>query len=113
MVREVQRKRTFVHRTYALDRHLRPGAFAAKPHEGFIDRNPRHPSGKGRVPLKLPQPDESFLKALLHNVFRVRLVASESQDNAQNSSVITTDQHFKRLISPAFGGSNQRHVIFS
>jgi hypothetical protein len=63
--------------------------------------------------VKLPQLDESFLKALLHNVFRVRSVASESQDNAQHSSVITTDQHFKRLISPAFGGSNQRHVIFS
>jgi len=54
------------------------------------------------------QVDESFLQALLHNVFCVFSDASEASRNSENPSVVTLDENFKCLSISTFGGKDER-----
>jgi hypothetical protein len=55
--------------------------------------------------------DKRLLKALLHDVFGVFPVASDTQRHEENSLLVTFDQLCKRRSFPYLGVSNQ-HFVF-
>jgi hypothetical protein len=63
--------------------------------------------------FELLQMQERLLKALLHDVFSVGLIASESHGGAQHLRPVAPDQNVEGFsASAALGRRNERSVIF-
>jgi hypothetical protein len=60
--------------------------------------------------FELLQMHKGLLKALLRDVFRVGLIASESQSDTQHLGPIKADENFKRLAVSVFGRDDKRLV---
>jgi hypothetical protein len=55
--------------------------------------------------------DESFLEALLHDVFCIFSDAGEASRNGENPLVVTPDQNFKCLSISTLGGNDKCRVF--
>jgi hypothetical protein len=54
---------------------------------------------------------ESFLEALLDDVFGVLPDAGETSRNGKNLSLVMLDEHFKCGPVPTFGGKDERRFF--
>lgn len=75
-------------------------------HQGFVDRDPREPTGKGRPAFEFAQVYEGPLEASLQHVLGIPLVACNTLRQSENSPLVKSNQSCKGGAIPASGGSN-------
>jgi hypothetical protein len=96
---------------FVVDQHVAQPATSPQEHEGFGDSDTRQPGGKGRPPFEFAQMDESFLKALLHDILGVFSRAGHAARNKENPLLVSPDQDFKCAAIAAFGGNDERRIV--